>query len=196
MALVLCHTVSSFILWTTLVGLAAWPAIARALREAPTTSVETTRQVGINLLILTLAMVTHWGESTSTPAGESFLARMLLNLQDSVSTDAGFLNRTVTDTGLLQEELAGTAGFGLFYFLLVLGALVWLRRRQMADDRRALIAAVALLSAISLSCFPSSACATSCHTAGSRSHGYWARLLLLLDWSRSARHGDAASWIT
>lgn len=149
MALVLCHTVSSFILWTTLVGLAAWPAIARALREAPTTSAETTRQVGINLLILTLAMVTHWGVNPYTPAGESFLARMLLNLQDSVSTDAGFLNRAVTDTGLLQEELAGTAGFGLFYFLLVLGALVWLRRRPVANDRRAVIAAVALLSAIS-----------------------------------------------
>ncbi|NLE96160.1 MAG: hypothetical protein GX600_10865 [Dehalococcoidia bacterium] len=149
LALVLCHTVSTFILWTTLTGLALWPVIAAAVREATTAWTKTNRQAGINLIILTLAMVTHWGINPYTIAGESFLARMLLNLQDSVSTDAGFLNRTVTDTGLLQQELAGTVGFGLFYLLLVLGALVWLRRQQMVDDRRAIIAAVALLSIIS-----------------------------------------------
>jgi hypothetical protein len=144
--LVLCHTVSSFILWATLVALLAGTAMARGPHPADPTRLST-RSIAVPLLFLTVAMFTYWGLSPYTTAGETFLNRILVTLRDSVTTDAAFLDRPAHGGGPLADELLAIAGFALYYFLVAVGSLSALRARERTSTLRIVAFATGALTA-------------------------------------------------
>ncbi len=146
-ALVLSHTVSSFILWTSLLVLLAISLIIRLLTRK---QLPPPLGPGICLMILflTVAMFIHWSTNPYAPTGESFLERMLVTARDSILGDAGFLERpwdVTVSTGLAQE-LVAISSFAMFYFLATQGTLKLLRSHPSAIPLIATAGTVAILS--------------------------------------------------
>lgn len=123
-AIVLSHTVSSFILWTTLLTiLTVSSGCLLMLRASVIQSIP--RATVVMLLLLTVVMFLHWSMCPYTQSGESFLEWMLTTARESICADAGFLERPwdVPTPGSLTAEIAAISGFVAFYFLTALGAL-------------------------------------------------------------------------
>ncbi len=146
--LVLSHTVSSFILWTSLLVLVAVSLILQRVSHTIRLPYAL-RGISFMLLFMTVAMFAHWSTNPYTHAGDSFLEWMLLTARDSIRMDAGFLERPwdAASSGALADELASVSGFALFYFLVALGALQSLKRNERYFGLLAIAATVAILSA-------------------------------------------------
>ena len=144
--LVLCHTVSSFILWATLLALLAGTVMVRSPHSGDPRRLAT-RSITIPLLYLSFAMFTYWGLSPYTTAGDSFLNRMLLTLRDSIASDAAFLDRPAPAAGLLADQLLSISGFALYYFLVATGSLSALRPANRSSVLRIVAFATATLTA-------------------------------------------------
>ena len=145
-ALVLCHTVSSFILWTALLALLAGTVMARGPHSEDLTRLST-RSIAIPLLYLTVAMFTYWGLSPYTSAGDSFLNRILLTLRDSVTRDAAFLDRPAQAPGVLADQLLSISGFAWYYLLVAAGSLSVLRPETRTSTLRIVAFAAGALTA-------------------------------------------------
>lgn len=150
--LVLCHTVSTFILWTALCVLAA-ATIAIPKTHDRVHPWERGDGTVFFLVLLTVVMFTHWNLNTYTNAGASFFEQMIRTSLDSLVGDAGFLDRPTEGGAFLGQQLLAVSGFALFYCLIALGALRQLEAmRQNAVCLRAVLV-VAILSVVAFA-FP------------------------------------------
>jgi hypothetical protein len=147
--LVLCHTVSSFILWTALLALLAGSVLRGGLHSDDLSRIST-HSIVIPLLYLTVVMFAYWGLSPYTADGDSFLNRILLTLRDSVTRDAAFLDRPAQAPGLLPDQLLAISGFALYYFLAAVGFLSSLRPTNQASALRVFAFATTALTAFVL----------------------------------------------
>ncbi|MCK9355987.1 MAG: hypothetical protein M0R22_02400, partial [Dehalococcoidia bacterium] len=150
--LVLCHTVSSFILWTALGALLAGGMVLRGMAHRPP-AVSRQHGLAVLLIMLTVIMYIHWSTNPYTPSGATFFEQILLTLRDSLMNDAGFLDRPPEGGVALRQELQAVSSFAMFYFLVAVGALAPRSSRTGTTMTWTIAVAVAALSAFAFA-FP------------------------------------------